>query len=787
MKEMFPSLQPVDISGERGRAGVYLQDEQKYEVNTFSGLLVLVPEDKLSAFEPPDSEEPGGFCVAWPTRLDDTSLASFASDVAGKVSDQGFCVVQMFEGEEAVVETLDTCREILNWGSLQSDVEEEYLGSEPVEGKVAWMQYQLSREDGKQPGMKTVPLESLVPSMNIDGMGALERVDKSITNVAALLWSSVQEWEDEKAFTPWGRTNPLVRASFEADDTRSVLRRNTLGMDDAEELDEFVSFVDSRKLCALYLVENDGGELELNPKAEAYDYSPVTIPLSKNKLVIFRCDQLGLNFSYKPEGRSLCLQSWILDMPSKMRESEEVLRFIDGPEEPLGQRNCVMGMMTRYPGNGSDPLAFWSMLQTGGDTQVEVPATRWDIDIYYRKEHTLGFSMTCHGGLLMEKEVSGFDNVFFGIPAEQAKCMAPYHRILMEVGYEALARAGHRKHEMLGWKCGVFVGDSGTDWDGPQMTAENLHWRWEGRERSAAATRLSHVLGLKGPTLTAETACSSSLVAAGMAQASMRQPLPGQKAVGVASGLMDGLVIGINTCIGPIAYITLSGPGMLTSRGRCFTFDSSADGFARGEGVGALKLKICNNSYESMGRLAVLIGCSVNQDGRSASMTAPHGPSQQAVIRDSMREGGISPKMITIAECHGTGTALGDPIEVGALRGVLGNRASPLLATSSKSNLGHLEAGAGMAGLIKCICMLQFCSGSPNIHLVKLNAHLDVEGFPCYFESEAVDFGINSGLSGVSSFGFGGTNARADVWGHATHGHKIAMTGHSANPPQIMV
>merc|ERR1712014_122763 len=188
--------------------------------------------------------------------------------------------------------------------------------------------------------------------------------------------------------------------------------------------------------------------------------------------------------------------------------------------------------------------------------------------------------------------------------------------------------------------------------------------------------------------------------------------------------------------------------------------------------------KHCRSDLDSESRHAMLIGSCVNQDGRSASMTAPHGPSQQEVIRASMREAGVSPNLITIAECHGTGTALGDPIEVGALRGVMrGDRTVPILKTSSKTNIGHGEAAAGIAGLIKCIQMLRHVSGAPNIHLHAINPHLDVAGYPAYFETELLDFGQNSGLTGVSSFGFGGTNARADVWGHAEYGARKCITG----------
>jgi len=285
-------------------------------------------------------------------------------------------------------------------------------------------------------------------------------------------------------------------------------------------------------------------------------------------------------------------------------------------------------------------------------------------------------------------------------------------------------------------------------------------------------------MGMKGPVSTTETACSSSLVACSLAQMTMRRQQEGQTKPNLDTDLQHGLVIGTNTLIGVGSYISLSGPGMLTSKGRCFTFDHSADGFARGEGVGGVKLKMCDNAIESQDRLAILIGCCANQDGRSASMTAPHGPSQQDVIKSSMREGGLLANMITIAECHGTGTALGDPIEVGALRGVMGTkREAPILKTSAKTNIGHLEAAAGIAGLIKCVNMLNFSTGAPNCHLLTLNPHLDVQGFPVLFETECMDYGSNSGLTGVSSFGFGGTNARADVWGHASHGHRYSITG----------
>eukprot|EP00933_Yihiella_yeosuensis_P004744 TRINITY_DN10914_c2_g1_i1.p1 TRINITY_DN10914_c2_g1~~TRINITY_DN10914_c2_g1_i1.p1 ORF type:complete len:674 (+),score=124.99 TRINITY_DN10914_c2_g1_i1:23-2023(+) len=223
-----------------------------------------------------------------------------------------------------------------------------------------------------------------------------------------------------------------------------------------------------------------------------------------------------------------------------------------------------------------------------------------------------------------------------------------------------------------------------------------------------------------------------------------------------------------------MAFIGLCGPSMLAPKGRCFTFDQSAEGYARGDGFGAVYIKTSDSEEDNMNQLCCLMGVFVNQDGRSATLTAPNGMAQQACIRNSMREAGVTASQITIGECHGTGTALGDPIEVGALRGVMEPRETPLLTTSAKSNIGHLEACAGMIGLIKCAFMVSCSNASPNCHLGNLNPHLDVEGFPTYFESEAVETRLNSNYAGVSSFGFSGTNARADVWSQCKTGPRKA-------------
>lgn len=734
--------------------------------------------------DPEDRE----FDVEWPK--DPAEHDAFAEVVATSITDKGYCVVQMPLRNSMAAEVVNHCSK-LRYGILKGEIEEDYLGFDQVDAKVAWLNYEGFSPEELEPGMRIYDIEQLAPDMRLDSYGALESCDKALTDMAALLWTQTANFEDERGFMSWGRTSTLVRASMDhRTDEGQTVRRNLLGRDDDYEYDAHLSYIESKKLSVIFMIENDGGELELKANPEAYDFIDATIPVRKGTMVVFRCDDLGMNYCYRPEGRNLALQTWVLDVPVAMKEKEEALRMLDGPEEPKGPRNNVMSVHTRIPGRGFESLAFWNMLVGGGDGQILVPIERWDVDVYYRKEQTMGYSMTCHGATVTQAEIEQFDNKFFGIDATEASYMAPYMRVCLEVGYECLYRAGHRKDDMKGWKCGVFLGDSGSDWDavGPYFSKEAMPWRFQSRERSAASMRLSYSLGLTGPTSTSETACSSSLVACGMAQMTMRFKQPGQTTPNIAADLHHGLVIGSNSLVGPFSYISLSGPGMLTHKGRCFTFDHSADGFARGEGWGAIKLKVCETTNDAIDRVAMLIGCAINQDGRSASMTAPHGPSQQEVIRASMREAGISPNLITIAECHGTGTALGDPIEIGALRGVMrADRSVPILKTSAKSNIGHLEAAAGIAGLIKCICMLNYSCGAPNIHLLSLNPHLDVAGYPVYFETEIVDFGCNSGLSGVSSFGFGGTNARADVWGHAHHGARMSLSGAVGKTRSIMV
>ena len=350
--------------------------------------------------------------------------------------------------------------------------------------------------------------------------------------------------------------------------------------------------------------------------------------------------------------------------------------------------------------------------------------------------------------------------------------MVPEQRLVLRTGHQALTEAG-LEHSLKGSWISTYLGDCANESATYCPTLDAC--RQTGTTSAATAARIAHLFGLRGSTCSFDTACSSSLVALGHAHAQLR--IASQNGGLQSSTAAGALVVGVRVLFGPEGFVGLGAAGFLSLHGRCFTFDSGAHGFGRGEGCCAVFLAKDHEDDDVELHLASLSGSSVNQDGRSASLTAPHGPSQQSCIRASLLMAKVSPNSVAVAECHGTGTSLGDPIEVGALCGVMKNRGStPLLMTSSKSNVGHAESAAGLNGLVKCFLMLITSASAPNVHLRVLNPNLDTAGFPCLYESECVDAHCNSQNVGVSSFGFGGTNARADLWGHCQQGPRSELT-----------
>ncbi|WP_195893128.1 beta-ketoacyl synthase N-terminal-like domain-containing protein, partial [Serratia marcescens] len=372
-------------------------------------------------------------------------------------------------------------------------------------------------------------------------------------------------------------------------------------------------------------------------------------------------------------------------------------------EEPI----AIIGSACRLPGEVYSPEEFWQMLLAGTDCVSDIPASRFDIDeVYDPDPNAVGRSYTRRGAFMSKAE--SFDYEFFGISKGEARVMDPHQRLLLEVTYEAFSSAGYEKPRLRGAAIGVFVGVANQDWMivTGEKEAHNPFFG-AGVSSSIISNRMSYLLGLTGPSMTLDTACSSSLVAVDLAVEKLRS---GDCAVAVAGG--------VNVMMHHRTFVGCCAANMLSLSGRSAAFDEAADGYCRGEGVGAVVLKrLSDAEADGDAILAVIRGTAVNQDGRSATMTAPNGGAQEAVITRALAEAGLRGQDVDYIECHGTGTPLGDPIEVGALKNVLGrHRSKPVVLGAVKTNIGHLEGAAGVIGLIKAVEVLRHRQAPGNVH-----------------------------------------------------------------------
>jgi amino acid adenylation domain-containing protein len=423
-------------------------------------------------------------------------------------------------------------------------------------------------------------------------------------------------------------------------------------------------------------------------------------------------------------------------------------------QPPSGDLIAIIGIGCRFPG-AEGPAAFWRMLLDGVDAIRETPPDRWDAAALYDPQPGVSGRMSTRWGGFLDG-VDRFDAAFFGIARREAEQMDPQQRLLLETAWEALEHAALPPERLRGSQTGVFVGISANDYallQGGDLAVVDAY-AGTGNAASIAANRLSYILDLRGPSLAVDTACSSSLVAVHLACRSLR------------AGESDlALAAGVNLILAPELTIAFSHARMMAADGRCKTFDAAADGYVRGEGCGVVVLKRLADATRDGDRvLAVIRGTAVNQDGRSNGLTAPNGQAQQAVIRAALTDAGVAPEAIGYVEAHGTGTNLGDPIEVQALQAALGPRAAdrPLAVGSVKTNIGHLEAAAGIAGLIKAALALQHETIPPHLHLRALNPLIELaDGISIPTAPTPWPRGGRPRLAGISSFGFGGTNAHA--------------------------
>ena len=444
------------------------------------------------------------------------------------------------------------------------------------------------------------------------------------------------------------------------------------------------------------------------------------------------------------------LRRAILTIRSLKREVEE----LRAERQPA---IAVIGMSCRFPGGADSPAAFWRMLLEGRDAIVEVPADRWEVDAWYDPDPDAPGKMnTRWGGFL--RDIDRFDAEFFELSAREAAGMDPQQRLLLEVAWEALEDAHIAADRLRDSPTGVYVGVNAAEYY--QMALANpttldAH-TLSGGVASVAAGRLSYLLGLNGPSVAVDTACSSSLTAVHLAVQSLRA---GESRLALAGG--------VYTVLQPELTVGLSRLHMMAADGRCKTFDAAADGFVQGEGCALVVLKRLADALTDGDSIqAVIRGSAMNQDGRSGSLTAPSRSAQVQVIQAALKDAGLSPERIGYVETHGTGTALGDPIELHALVDALGpNRQRPVILGAVKTQLGHLGPAAGIAGLVKAVLTVREGVVPPNLHFRMLNPNIQLDGFPAVFPQAPTHWPAGKGprAAGVSSFGFSGTNVHVIV------------------------
>ncbi len=423
---------------------------------------------------------------------------------------------------------------------------------------------------------------------------------------------------------------------------------------------------------------------------------------------------------------------------------------------------AITGIGCRFPGGVDSPSSYWNLLTAGRDAIVDIPASRWRVEKFYTAEPSVpGMSRVSRGGFLTVP-VDQFDAPFFGISPREADHIDPQQRLLLEVSWEALEDAGATLEKVAGSATGVFVGGFTLDYSqlqfsGAEQARTNLRAHTAtGIVLTMLANRISHAYDLVGPSMTVDTACSSSLVAVHLA---CRSIWSGESAMALAGG--------VNLMLSPNFTIAASQGGFLSPTSRSRAFDADADGYVRGEGAGVVILKPLATALADEDHIyAIIRGTAVTQDGRTNGITVPNGESQKLAVRHALKFAGVAPDSVSYVEAHGTGTPVGDPIEVNAIGEIYGaGRAADgrCLVASVKTNMGHLEAAAGVAALIKTALCLEHGQVPPHLNLSTLNPKIDLDALGLRVPRKVEPLTGSNGATraAVNSFGFGGTNAHA--------------------------
>ncbi len=439
---------------------------------------------------------------------------------------------------------------------------------------------------------------------------------------------------------------------------------------------------------------------------------------------------------------------------------DKLQRKLDTKNNEQHEPIAIVGMGCRYPGGINNPEDYWQALTKGKDC-IEDANKRWGLEHFYDPDPSVpGKFYSRHLGMM--DNIGDFDSNFFGISPREAESMDPQQRILLEVSWHALEQAGCTIDSLKGSKTSVFAGIATQDYSFVRSRFSDLDaitpYEGTGNALSVATGRISYLLGLTGPSVSVETACSSSLVSLHLAIQSLRTKESDMALAG-----------GVNLILNPATSVVFSKAMLLSPSGRCATFDKGADGYVRAEGCGMIVLKRLSDAKKAGDNvLAVIRGSAVNQDGRSQGITAPNEIAQTQVIRAALANARVAPENVEYVEAHGTGTALGDPIEINALASVFSenhDNNTPLKVGSVKTNIGHSETAAGIAGVIKVALALQHKEIPQQLHFDTPNPHIAWEDIPIKVVDQATGWSKDAPIAGVSSFGFSGTNAHVIMQG----------------------
>lgn len=678
-----------------------------------------------------------------------TDMEGLSHELAGCIVDKGFSVLRICHDSQKTADTVDALQQLAKDGKLSrfpEEVEEGYLGNN-CRGKVAWLD--PKDKNFADPHLWTGDsvlsyLASMFQPYAQDILG-----DFMEEKTPALVCLSLTD--DEEPDFPSPEADDKVLGTFLDVWRRTLLRavfflgpgtaQVTLEAKDTEKAGEVNQLQDELRIDAL----------------------PNTILLFRPDVYDFTCDT--------PDETLMLISNFLTPAPEWVWDAIEGdlgwLKQQDGPPAPAAPENIhVVNSVARLPAQMDSQWSYFAGLTAATDAVIKVPLERGDTDPYYTtntESYESWQTTSCHMSFCEGVEL--FDNRHFEISNMEAVAMDPVQRLILETGAQSMAMIGLTKAitNRKSVHGGCAVGNDKCDWmlmvrDLPNVQASGA---LSGTSTVLAilANRFNFIFNMKGPSFVCDTACSASLTSTHCAKMMMQER--------VYDPLDFFLSLGAHLVLTPIAGLVggtqshMGGP-----YGRCLTFNASASGYLRGEGVSAIMLK-WGNYKGSVESDAIMRATQVGQDGRSASLTAPNGPAQELIISRAIKEAKMTPPESTVWECHGTGTSLGDPIEVGSVRKIQIRmpRSEPLMITSNKTNIGHLEGGAAMAAMVKCVIQCKTAKCCPTVHLRTLNPHLEHAAFDAIFQTEGACYTYVQGHSQVSSFGFGGTNGHGIFWG----------------------